>query len=1181
MKKKSKTGIFVLTKLPRMLLIMKSIVILLFCTLNLQAAVYSQHQKKFDISLNNVTVSDVFRYLHEVSQYDFVYDSDAVKQMQPVSLDLQNTDIESVLNTVLAGTPFGWSIEDNVIIIRRNEQPTPSAQQQSKVLKGKVTDKQGNTLPGVTILIKGTTIGNITDANGEFNFEIPDMGNIVLVFSFVGMKSQEVSVGNTRVFEIVMESDIKDLEEVMITGYQTISKERATGAYDIVPKKHLQSPSSNIAQRLVGMVAGLQLLPGTEDSFEIRGKTSLGANNTPLLVVDGFPIEGGFSTINPNDVESVTVLKDAAAASIWGARSANGVIVITTKSGGKFTTKGANIEVSAFAKVSPKIDIDYWRPLATSEETVEYEKMGFATNFWGNVYPVDNTERNVTSGNSQAIMALNEHRLGFLGENEMNDILNRLKTLDNREQIKKYVLDIPVTHQYNINISGNSERVSQVLSLMYEHQRGNMKGQKEDRLMANYRSDVKVFRWLDFHFGGIVQYHKDENSTASVAFLQPYDMLVDDSGNPLDLSYYNYYTPILKRFYPTDLFPYTDWSYNPLTDRDNTSIKSKSLNARIQGGLTFRLWEGLSFDTKFQYEIISDNNITLYNEKTNYVRDQINTTSFYDREANTVTPNLPLGGIRQESKSETTAYSLRNQLNFNRTFRERHAFNVIAGVEINERVVESTDYPTTYGYDDETLKVGVFPNGITNTKNWQGYTNSSSLFSYTSSFSSSTDRYFSAFANASYTLDDKYTLSGSVRSDASNLITDDPKYRYAPFWSIGAGWQIHKERFMEDLSWLDRLNIRTTYGYNGNVDKSTSFQPLIDLDAQQDEWLNDYVADISSYGNPTLRWEKTGTWNLGLDYSVFAGKLYGKIDVYHKRGKDLIAEISIPSVNGTTTQVMNAAKMTNNGIEFEIGTDLPIYGEKITWTGNFNFAYNKNKITNLEKDSFSAILMTRGNTYAYVEGYNANAIWSFEYVGVRNHGTEDSPDWQPCVMGEEGEVSLSSNSIGGNARSFMLYSGTKIAPYNIGFSNSFKIYDFNLSFLLTGKFGHHFRRTGFNYPTGGTLNKYYKEVINADPNECVPLPKDEEPNFWRWGNYLPYLDYLVESASHIRLQEITISYEMPVKLLSKIGFNALQVMIQGNNLATWLKNNYKEDPEYVLGSMKPRASYTFSLRFTF
>lgn len=160
MKKKSKTGIFVLTKLPRMLLIMKSIVILLFCTLNLQAAVYSQHQKKFDISLNNVTVSDVFRYLHEVSQYDFVYDSDAVKQMQPVSVDLQNTDIESVLNTVLAGTPFGWSIEDNVIIIRRNEQPTPSAQQQSKVLKGKVTDKQGNTLPGVTILIKGTTIGN-------------------------------------------------------------------------------------------------------------------------------------------------------------------------------------------------------------------------------------------------------------------------------------------------------------------------------------------------------------------------------------------------------------------------------------------------------------------------------------------------------------------------------------------------------------------------------------------------------------------------------------------------------------------------------------------------------------------------------------------------------------------------------------------------------------------------------------------------------------------------------------------------------------------------------------------------------------------------------------------------------------------------------------------------------------
>lgn len=465
-----------------------------------------------------------------------------------------------------------------------------------------------------------------------------------------------------------------------------------------------------------------------------------------------------------------------------------------------------------------------------------------------------------------------------------------------------------------------------------------------------------------------------------------------------------------------------------------------------------------------------------------------------------------------------------------------------------------------------------------------GYSNG--RFDYTNSYTYTTDRYFSLYANAAYTLDEKYTLSGSVRTDASNLITDDPKYRYAPFWSVGASWQISKEAFMQDIDWIDRLTVRATYGYNGNVDKSTSFRPLISVNSTQNTYTHDFTASIQSFGNPDLRWERTGTWDFGIDYSFLGGKLAGKIDVYSKLGKDLMASMSIPSVNGTSSQSLNAAKMTNRGIELEVGTQLPVYEDKIVWTGNLNFSYNKNKIQELYKATYEAYELYGGGTRAYVEGYDANTLWVFEYAGIENRGTEENPDWQPVVKGENGETFDFTGWTTGNGLNYLKNAGTKVAPYAFGFSNSFKIYNFDLSFLITGKFGHKFMRTGFNYPSmsGGSAlpNKYYSEVVNSDPMDMVPIPFDKsEPRYYFWDRFYPYLDYLVESAAHIRLQEVNLTYNMPKHWMQRIGINQCSVYVQGNNLCTWLKNKYKEDPEHPLGTTPLQATYTFGLRFDF
>ena len=1105
-------------------------------------------QTKITIKEKTVNYKELFDQIKQQTGYTVMYSNDELDKHGTIAAGFNQADLKDVLDVVSRETGLSYEIMDEFVILKVAELQQPEA----VTISGKVTDESGQPLPGVAVQLKGTTVGVATDIDGNFRLVLPKQESMTLVFSFIGMKSQEVTVTGEKPLNIVMQEDVKQMEEVVVTGYQTISKERATGSFDMLSREQLNKPASTLASRLVGVTAGVQNNLDEDGNivFEIRGQTSLNtANARPLIVVDGFPVEGEFSSINPNDVESVTILKDAAAASIWGARSANGVIVVTTKKGALSAQKGAKIEVSAFVEVQPKIDLDQYNPLASSAETVEYERKGFETNFFGIGVPADDSWMNAQAAYSQVTAALNENRLGHLSDGDLEATLEKLSRQNNKEQIKKYLLQIPVTQQYNVNISGANDRMNNMLSLMYERERDGFKENHKDKLMVNYRTNVNLFKWLDFNFSGMVQYNKVKNSGinatslpryagdffsiayGSIQGLQPYDMLVDEDGNRTKLSG-GFYPQMLDRNVPTENFPYSDWSYNPITEIENRDLGYKELNARIQGGLTVHLLEGLDFDTKIQYEMYNTFYTDIYNENTFTVRRLINTTSSWDKTTNVVTPNLAKGGFKEESKEEITSYNFRNQLNFDRVFKDRHALNVILGTEIRERIAKTTDYPRTYGYSDETLSVGIYPNGPTGTLDWTGFPNGmmDNAFKYTNSYTYNRDRYFSLYANAAYTLDEKYTVSGSVRTDASNLITDDPKYRYAPFWSVGLGWQIGKEDFMQDAKWIDRLNIRATYGYNGNVDKSTSFRPLISVNSTQNEYTHGFTAAIQSFGNPDLRWERTGTWDVGIDYSFLGGKLAGKIDVYSKLGKDLMASMSIPSVNGTTSQSLNAAKMTNRGIELEVGTQLPIYGDKIVWTGNLNFSYNKNKIQELYKATYRASELYSGGTYAYVEGYDANTLWVFEYAGVENRGTGASLDWQPVVKGVNG------------------------------------IYDFNLSFLITGKFGHKFMRTPFNYPSmaggSGQPNKYYSEVLNSDPSEQVPIPFDKsEPRFYFWDRFYPYLDYLVESAAHIRLQELNLTYNMPKRLLQKTGIDNLAIYAQGNNLCTWLKNKYKEDPE--------------------
>jgi TonB-dependent starch-binding outer membrane protein SusC len=296
--------------------------------------------------------------------------------------------------------------------------------------------------------------------------------------------------------------------------------------------------------------------------------------------------------------------------------------------------------------------------------------------------------------------------------------------------------------------------------------------------------------------------------------------------------------------------------------------------------------------------------------------------------------------------------------------------------------------------------------------------------------------------------------------------------------------------------------------------------------------------------------------------------------VYRRKGSELLATISIPAIYGTTSQKINNAKMTNNGIEFEFGTGLAL-SRKINWRGSLNLSYNKNRITDLFVATYTSSSLSSGGSAAYVVGKDANTLWVYDYAGIKNT--------QPMVVGDKGTFYDFTAFTPGDARNYMLSPGSLVAPYTLGFINNFDIYDFNVSFILTGKFGHVFKRTGFNYPvtwTGRVLpNNKLSEAVNGNQEEIVPLPLNEnEPRFYFWDRFHPYLDYLVESASHIRLQEVNVSYNFRKSLLSKANIKGAQLFAQGNDLLTVRKNKFGEDPEYPIGTLKPQARFTFGFK---
>ena len=1178
-----------LKKTIKLLVAMK--IICLFCTLQVFAvSTYSQSQK-ITIHMENTTVEDIFNRIEDETDYFFFYRSIDLDRIGEVNADFTEKPVSEVLDALLKDTDLSYKVVDKYIAIASSDklrrEPdmsffTRESSNQEKLVRGLIRDEENKPMPGVTVMVKGTYRGVVSDVDGRYEISVTPQD--VLIFSFLGYNTVEELVGERTSVDVRMEFGVERLEDVIVTGYQTISRERAAGAVSILSAEEIQRrPSTDVASALDGMFTGMRVYgSGGSEALTIRGLGTMTMGIAdPLVVVDGFAVEDGLRSINPNDIQSIHVLKDASAASIWGARSSNGVIVITTKR----AEKGMNVRVNSFVSLSEKMDLDYVNPIASSTDALRWEKF-----LWDNdiTFPSFSISSNVDGNNNPAslgITLLNLLDLGRITQTEFNQKWSELEQTDYRKNVYDYLLRNPITQNYDVSVNGASENNQYVFNIRYTKDKGDFKPNNSQDILTNFRNIYSITPWMDFNFSIMSRFTKNDNSGASLSDIKsisPYERLVNDDGSYAKMvgAHYQEFIDSVAGVFPKD------WNYNLLQEIENREFVSEQNNLRLQTSLTIKIFKSLTYETKFQWEQYKTENSHYYSGESYYVRDQVNKWVDYDEPNREILKlYLPLGGQLNRSYGSVKAYNFGNHLKYNQTF-DNHQVTAGLFTEISSRVGESYSAPTVYGYDPDLL-TSVVPEVYYPIHSYWGATNYT-LGGMQSSMSYTDKRFFSVLGNGAYTWLGKYSATGSFRIDASNVIVKDPKYRYAPFWSVGANWRADKESFIQDIDLISRLNIRFSYGHTGNVVLSTSFVPLITMMGVYPPTGGEYAL-IDDYGNPTLTWERTKTTNLGFDFALKNPAISGTIELYNKHGIDIVGAIDLPRLTGTSLQEFNTAEILNRGIELNLLYGLPITSN-IKWSTRFNFTFNKSKVLSLQRISYDYSGIRSPH---FEEGKPVDAVYSYRYLGMNSENV-------PVLQGI-GDDTWTFNQVApptSDDREYMVYSGSTQPTTLLGWQNVFSLYGFEISAYLTGEFGFIFRMPTFDYPiltntkTTAALHKDVVDVLNNTATGIPTMPSETETNVSAWGAYAQYLHTTIEDASNIRLREVNLSYNLPTVILAKTGLSNLRIYSQIRNVGLlWAANKSGIDPLYILNSRSSSTAaipqiravpvYTFGVSFEF
>lgn len=1115
-------------------------------------------QVTLSLHFDGANICDVLRNIEKKTDYIFLYKDDIFNGSKEVSVNFKDAKFEEVLKSICEQSNVDYEVRDRQIILKEKANvPKPLIQQQpqKKALSGAVKDNKGNSLPGVTVVAKGTTIGTIADANGQFKLSIPaDVKT--LVFSFVGMKTREISLNGQTKFDVVMEDATANLGEMVVIGYGVIRKPDLTGSVGVVPVKDLaKAPVSSFAEALAGRVAGVQVnsndgQPGGPVNIIIRGVSSLTQSTTPLYVIDGFPVEDpNPATLNPEEIETMTILKDASSTAIYGSRGANGVILIQTKRG-KSGQQVVNFSSSIGYQMIPK-SMDLMSPYEFLKYQVELNP-GFV-----------DARRNTP--------------LFFANGKTLEDYKN-VKGVN----FQDYVLRTGAVQIHDLAIRGGNDQTRYSISGSIYDQKGAIINTGLNRYSGRVTIDQaiskKIKTGITVNYSAVTQFGQVVNQGT----------ISNDNPTTFVLSRAWAYRPItpnpnfdlLDEVLDNDVVSSSDIRVNPFIDQENQYQFNKTNLLEANGFVTYAITKDLSFKTTAG---IRHNKLTqerFYNSKTS--------------QGGSSPGNL--NGVNGSiTNILSSSYSNENTLTFKKTLNSDHTITGLGLFSING-INSSVDGYGGRLLPNENLGINGLDEGI----------------AYNPLLSSSRNAMISYATRWDYNYKSKYILTTTFRADGSSKFTNHWGY----FPGVAIAWNLQKEEFFtKALPVISTSKLRMSYGSNGNnrVGDFDNYARLL-------QTMNGYSINnttptgaiyVSAVGNPDLQWEKVNTIDLGYEVGILKDRVSLEFDLYRKTTENLLLNALLPPTSGFGSAVKNIGKLRNDGMEFTMNT-VNVSTKSFRWESNFNISFNTNKVMELTRGQQSL-----PSTVSYVSQFNkplyqaeigkpAGMMIGYIWEGNYQYVDFDSPApgvyiLKPSVPTngavrntiQPGDIKYRDLNGDGVVNDFdVTYIGRGQPIHTGGFSNNFSYKGLSLNVFFQWSYGNDLYNANRLLLEGNS--NAYANINQFASYENRWTPENQTNANYRTRGQGPigfFSSRVVEDGSFLRLKTLALSYSIPTNFIKRLYLSNLSLNFSAQNLVTWTKytgmdpevstRNNVLTPGYDYSSYPKSPTITFGIKGAF
>lgn len=1151
---------------------------------------------KVKLSFQDAALPVILKEIKQQTGYDFMYNAQEIDVNKKISVELNNVPLDSALQVCLKPYGLTYIMKGKIIVLQK---PKSILAVMESTVNGIVKDEKGVHLPGVAVILDGTSMGTATDMEGRFKLTIP-AGKHKLNFTFIGMKPVQQVVEGDMDITVVMEEDAAELDEVVVTGMEVIKKDYMTGSASVITAKDLKTQGITSVDRILeGTVAGLNSTrvsgaPGTRAQITIRGENNLSGNTEPLWIVDGLPLlsgvpenntgdyagtimQDGVGNIMPEDIESISILKDASAAAIYGAKAANGVIVITTKKGFRSKTQ-FNYSGNYSISTAPKLHVDFMN----SEEKLRYERDLLET--FGLNYA------DCTGRGGYLYKQLLE---GYLTQGEYNEQINKLRNTNT--DWFDVLFRTAHSHSHNLSMRGGSEEMTYYTSLNFQEQNGILRSNKYTNAGILMKLDYRPIKNLILALDVSANIRKNRDHASAVdpfvyaVFANPYERPYDENGDyAADLSYLGTnYTETTASGYKYD-------SFNIIRELRETRALQDGLDASLTFNIRYDIIPGLAISSIIR-KGMSYNTSTTEIEADTYTSYANETFAKQVYNGQDVLPSEYNNGELSESAGKNTNWSIRNQIDYSFKIKEDHLFSLLVANEITSKKFNNFGYTSPIYYGDYRIT------GIPDFGDEVTFETLRAQVGNMFNTSTGQDRTVSFLGSFRYGYKDKYVANFNIRMDGADAIGD--ANRFTPLWSIGLRYNLHHEKFFEN-DVITELALRGSYGYTGNIDRTA--YPFATMALGSEMYEGNRFATEFTYPNPTVGWEKKLDRNFGIDLGFWNGRVNFTMDYYNNRTEDILTNLTIPISTGRSSVRANGGIVKNTGLEFYLNIRW-VNRPDFTFSTSGNIARNKNVIIRSEHnyESYAEAIGTsiiKGGIINII-GEETGAIFGWKTAGVdpktgnpmyyltergKRAYVQFLDEWEtltedrkPHYLDSGVVPSLSSvpdcaaydKTTGIHTESFdesMQYLGRSNPKYVGGFNTYLRWRNLEFSTQWSYKVGHIIPSFNDLQNAPNNWGNASQAAIGYSSDLSVSGTNRERKylSFWRtsgditnvsrfvtgrdsWAGFTTSDKY--EKGNYLRLTNVSFSYRLPSEIAQRFGMKNMSLSFNAYNLLTFTK----------------------------